>query len=658
MSALSSYCVLLVLSAAFSDTIILIGFITDLNLRFNQIEILKWMDWMITVPVIVYLTIILDVEKRYLSGEDIISLILTFLTFFIGCSIPYGSQFESYYILTSFCLIIILSTAIHIIYVSWRNMTNQINTVKMRYGTNAPPPFTNVVTVISIRKFWFSVILGILICILPIIALDVKLNVFDSYMSLAVLPLASCGIKTLYATFIIDSHVEVLNPSTFQLLIEERANESRRSFLRYVFHEVRVPLNSITLGLHLLDESRSLEESDAETINMMREATFFMTETLNDVLSIQKIEEGMLELHFERFWIRELVHTVSLSFRGQLSSKEIQLIINIDDNVPKSVLGDRFRLEHVVANFLSNAVKFSPHKGLVYLNVSYGVRSPGWVTFSVVDEGPGISLQDQKNLFVPYVQIRPGELQRGKGTGVGLAICKEIVALHNGDIGCNSPVKSPPFQEGKGCGSEFYFSILFESFSDDEMMATHTTQLLDNPQRPGLDQSLRQSYDSNSEYDTDSSENYLRRFDSNLDDLESSNVETLDSTAKSSADTRPPLHKELKTSGSTQSGTGQATRPVHLGRNWSSMTTATHISQSYSEGSGKYTSEGSGKYSIPDSIEEGDVTSLVEDMDVSEVSEGSFAVLIVDGMVWDGMVYLDIILHGYYIICSKYYDHL
>jgi signal transduction histidine kinase len=127
--------------------------------------------------------------------------------------------------------------------------------------------------------------------------------------------------KSIFAEIVLDEHLDALDPSALDLLTERRANESRRNFLRYVFHEVRVPLNSITMGLHLLSDSEALDEAGRETVSMMKEASAYMGETLNDVLSIQKIEDGKLELQFDRFLIKNVLHTVCNSLKGQVDSK-------------------------------------------------------------------------------------------------------------------------------------------------------------------------------------------------------------------------------------------------------------------------------------------------------------------------------------------------
>jgi signal transduction histidine kinase len=149
------------------------------------------------------------------------------------------------------------------------------------------------------------------------------------------------------------------------------------------------------------------------------------------------------------------------------------LLTSIKHNVPREVVGDRYRIEHVLANLLSNAVKFSPEYGSIKITVSYGDRSKGCVTFTVADQGQGIPEEHIGKLFSTYMQLSPGELQQGKGTGVGLAICKEIVTLHGGRVGCSSKVRAAGEDPSSG-GSRFFFSIPFtiieeEDEEDDEL---------------------------------------------------------------------------------------------------------------------------------------------------------------------------------------------
>ena len=137
----------------------------------------------------------------------------------------------------------------------------------------------------------------------------------------------------------------------------------------------------------------------------------------------------------------------------------INILVQIHKTVPVEIYGDRFRLEHVMNNLLSNAIKFSPDNGSICLSLSYETKTVNSLTFAVRDYGPGISDEDKKQLFKPFMQVRPGELQKGRGSGLGLSICKNMVKLHMGSIDCQSTVRSDPMDVTSG-GSEFFFTIL------------------------------------------------------------------------------------------------------------------------------------------------------------------------------------------------------
>lgn len=111
-------------------------------------------------------------------------------------------------------------------------------------------------------------------------------------------------------------------------------------------------------------------------------------------------------------------------YRSQLVGKCVTLIRQAEESVPDRVFGDQFRLEHVLSNFVSNAIKFCPESSQIYVTITYKTRGPNLVTFSVRDEGVGIAEEDQSKLFKVFSQIKPGELQKGNGSGLGLSICK------------------------------------------------------------------------------------------------------------------------------------------------------------------------------------------------------------------------------------------
>ena len=287
-------------------------------------------------------------------------------------------------------------------------------------------------------------------------------KIIDRDVTLCGLLLSDVASKLMVTVAATEEHTAITNPMALELIRERSANEGRREFLRYIFHEVRVPLNTVTMGIDILRNTEDMNE-ERDAVHMMSEASFFMSETLNSVLTMQKMEQGKLELHMEPFRITERLNTMIQTFSGILRANNISIGLDVRVDTDLIVIGDRFQLDHVTANFLSNAIKFSkPHSTVaVVIEYNENFRSRNgrrWISVRVRDEGPGISKEDVAKLFTPFTQIRPGELQQGRGTGIGLSICKQIVKLHGGEIDCESEV---------GVGSVFSYTIPFEVASNE-----------------------------------------------------------------------------------------------------------------------------------------------------------------------------------------------
>ena len=128
----------------------------------------------------------------------------------------------------------------------------------------------------------------------------------------------------------------------------------------------------------------------------------------------------------------------------------------------------------MLSRLIGNAIRHSEKDSTIKISVTYSTKIDGFVTFSVVDSGPGISESAKKNLFKPVVQILPVDLLRGKESGMGLAICTDIVALHEGSMGYESAFLTETGKDGGDRGSKFFFNILFkvcletENDSEDE----------------------------------------------------------------------------------------------------------------------------------------------------------------------------------------------
>lgn len=427
-----------------------------------QSPVLQWIEWQISVPLMFYLNIILDDRKDSISLNDAFVIFCAWASISSCWALNFSFAPEiSVLFISSSTVFMGVSLTLNVYlaretYVSVKSLvdgTEKKCALELAYLNNVR------------RKYNASIFLLEFFPVFAIIYFAGLLMYIDKETVLILFLFFNFAAKLMFSLYVMDAHHDILDPSSYALLVEEKANASRRAFLRYVLHEVRVPLNSISMGLNLLEDEGNGNGS-GETILMIKEAVSFMTDTLNDVLSIQKIEEGKLELEYEEFYTKDVLKTVRHSLWGQMVAKSLRLVEKMDDDIPVKVRGDRFRIEHVIANFVSNAVKFSPEGGCITITVKV-VQGSGdevaqhghqIIEFTVRDEGTGISKEDQKKLFTHYSQINPGAMQAGKGTGVGLAICRETVLLHGGRIG----VRSNEITATEKGYSEFFFSIEFE----------------------------------------------------------------------------------------------------------------------------------------------------------------------------------------------------
>ena len=317
---------------------------------------------------------------------------------------------------------------------------------------------------LNLKRTKLCVFLVFFFCLFPVNYVLGFSKVIVPALTVAFNQLLSVVMKACFSYFCLDFHAETFKMIHQALLEETRANESKRSFMKYVLHEVRTPLNSVSMGIELLNDKDNMNDEKQEALETMKSAVTFMNDTLNGVLNMQKIEEGKFELEMAPFNMTECVVKVLNTFRGAASAKRIALSKNISNDIPLKLVGDSFRIQHIIGNLLSNAIKFSKENSSVHINVTCtsetdhsNVHEKWPITVSIVDEGVGISEENQKKLFCNFVQISPGEIQQGQGSGLGLSFIKEIVKLHGGDVSVKSK---------EGQGSTFSFTIPFNIISD------------------------------------------------------------------------------------------------------------------------------------------------------------------------------------------------
>lgn len=219
-----------------------------------------------------------------------------------------------------------------------------------------------------------------------------------------------------------------------------QATQLKDEFLASMSHELRTPLNAI-LGMSegLLDEIYgSLNERQRKSLAVIERSGKHLLELINDILDLAKIESGMLNIQVSSSAVKNLCDS-SLSFVQQLATtKSIQITTHIPSNIGEIQVDDR-RIRQALINLLSNAVKFTGEGGQVTLEVKPEPKTQS-ICFSVIDTGIGISPDNLKKLFQSFVQIDSSLNRQYSGTGLGLALVKRIVELHNGSISVKSEV--------------------------------------------------------------------------------------------------------------------------------------------------------------------------------------------------------------------------
>ena len=220
----------------------------------------------------------------------------------------------------------------------------------------------------------------------------------------------------------------------------ERASHAKDEFLANMSHELRTPLNSI-LGLSelLLEQIRGpLNEYQQKTLRVVESSGQHLLALINDILDLSKIEAGKLQLHPETVEVLRVCEA-SLAFVREQAVKKSILLEFQPGQAMHTIAADPRYLKQILVNLLTNAVKFTPAKGHVVLEVITDAEK-GLIQFSVRDTGIGIAPQNLSQLFRPFVQVESSLNRQFEGTGLGLALVQRLADLHGGSVQVESEV--------------------------------------------------------------------------------------------------------------------------------------------------------------------------------------------------------------------------
>ncbi|MFT7164516.1 MAG: signal transduction histidine kinase/ActR/RegA family two-component response regulator [Flavobacterium sp.] len=238
------------------------------------------------------------------------------------------------------------------------------------------------------------------------------------------------------------------------------ASKAKTNFLANMSHEIRTPLNGIVGFTDLLMTS-SLDEDQLEYMSIINESANTLIHIVNEVLDFSKIEAGKLELEISETNIFELSNQVIGLFKYQTMNKKIDLRLNLDANVPEFVQADVTRLKQILANLISNAVKFT-HSGAITLDVSEIPTSNIYssaIKFSVKDTGIGIEEVNSEKIFKSFMQCDSSICRQFGGTGLGLTISNQLLDLMSSTLNLESKI---------GEGSNFFFTVQFKKSNQKE----------------------------------------------------------------------------------------------------------------------------------------------------------------------------------------------
>ncbi len=222
-----------------------------------------------------------------------------------------------------------------------------------------------------------------------------------------------------------------------------RATRLKDEFLASMSHELRTPLNSV---LGLAEAMREgvygeLTRKQLKPLARIEESGRHLLELINDILDLSKIEAGKLDLNFEDFPIADVARQTVRFVQQQATRKGLNVTCQIDPQA-ESVYGDSRRIKQILINLLTNALKFTPSGGTIGLKV-LADDPPGSLSMTVHDTGIGISEEQQRLLFKPFVQLDGALTREHAGTGLGLALVKRLIELHDGGVSVSS-------KEGEG----------------------------------------------------------------------------------------------------------------------------------------------------------------------------------------------------------------
>lgn len=231
--------------------------------------------------------------------------------------------------------------------------------------------------------------------------------------------------------------------------VAEKTNLAKSEFLANMSHELRTPLNSV-IGFSEILQDRMfgpMNEKQQEYVKNILDSGRHLLSLINDVLDLSKVESGKMELDLSTFSLRELLDATVMMLKEKALKGGINLRLDITPEADVIIEADERKLKQIMFNLVSNAVKFTPPNGTVDVSA---IREEHFIEITVTDTGVGIKEKDVPKLFQPFTQLESVYTKEFEGTGLGLALTRQLVELHGGRVWVESKF---------GVGSRFCFNF-------------------------------------------------------------------------------------------------------------------------------------------------------------------------------------------------------
>ena len=275
-------------------------------------------------------------------------------------------------------------------------------------------------------------------------------------MHIRIYPVIQDGELTRYVINFTDI-TEILNSQRDlmdALNLAESANNSKRNFLSRMSHEIRTPINAIIGMTDIANSNIDDKNKIVDCLNKIEISSKFLLGIINDILDMSKIESGKMSITSEQFTLNSFTSNIESIINPQAKLKEIKFNIIFSEIKYNNIIGDQLRVNQILINILSNALKFTPRGGEITLKIKEIQRNGKLrIRFIIKDTGIGMDEEELGRIFRSFEQANVNTNIKYGGTGLGLSITKNLVELMNGSINVSSI---------KGEGSQFTVEIPFE----------------------------------------------------------------------------------------------------------------------------------------------------------------------------------------------------